>query len=393
MRKKTLTEVDVSGKRVLVRVDFNVPLSADGAGMSDDSRIQAALPTIEYLRAKNARVILCSHLGRPQGKPVPEMRLDPVRRRLGELLKVEVIDAGGPVGEAPARACSKLAPGGVALLENLRFDPREEANDDAFAQELSALADVYVNDAFGVAHRAHASTDGVTRHLPAVAGFLMARELEMLGRALNSPVRPVVAAIGGAKVSDKLAILTHLLGRVDTILVGGGMAASFVHALGFQHGASAVTYGEAAAAKELLNSSATLVVTPVDVVTARKFEPDAPASTYKIEDLPPDAFILDIGPITRRLFEADIRRALTIVWNGPMGVFEWPAFSEGTTAIARAIADNDQAVTIVGGGSTAEAVRSLGLARKMTHVSTGGGASLEFLEGKTLPGVAALLDA
>jgi phosphoglycerate kinase len=410
VNKRTLRDIDVKGKRVLVRVDYNVPIRKGSDEITDDARIRATLPTIGYLRDRGARVTLCSHLGRPDGKVVDSMRLAPVRLRLSYLLGTEVRDAGGPSGDEPVRATSALGPGQVALLENLRFDPREEGNAPEFAGELARLGDVFVNDAFGAAHRAHASTAGVAAYLPAVAGLLMARELEMLGRALESPDRPVVAVVGGAKVSDKLAVLTHLSAKVDTILIGGGMVAEFLRARGQSGGASKSVPEDVSAAGGLLKKAQEPgqaggqepsqpsghrragVMIPGDVVVAPRFEEAAPATVVDASAVPVDQLVLDIGPDTRRLYGSVIRSAKTVLWNGPMGVFEWPAFAAGTRAIAEAIARNTKATSVVGGGSTAEAVAMFGLADRMTHVSTGGGASLEFLEGRTLPGVAVLLD-
>ena len=375
-----------------MRVDFNVPMVLDTTEISDDSRIRESLPTIEYLRERQARVVLCCHFGRPKGRVVEEMRLAPVKRRLGELLNLDVLHAGGPGGGEPAHLTAGMEPGDVALLENLRFDPREEANDDGFARELASLAEIYVNDAFGTAHRAHASTVGVARHLPAVAGMLMARELEMLGSAISSPVSPVVAIVGGAKVSDKIAVLENLAKKVDRVLIGGGMVAAFARALGYSGGAGDSTPDDVAAARGLLEDSPADILVPPDVVTGKAFAEDTPAVNRMLDAIPDDELILDIGPETRSAFADAISAAKTIIWNGPPGVFEWEAFSGGTKAIANAVASNRSATSIVGGGSTAEAVRAFGVDHLISHVSTGGGASLEFLEGKTLPGVAALLD-
>lgn len=396
MAKKTVRDIDVRGKRVLVRVDYNVPFKKGTDHLTDDARIRATLPTIGFLRDRDARIVLCSHLGRPDGKVVDELRLAPVRQRLSYLLGTEVKDAGGPSGDEPVRVAAALGPGQVALLENLRFDPREEKNDAGFARELARLGEIFVNDAFGAAHRAHASTAGVAAHLPSVAGLLMARELEMLGRALESPDRPVVAVVGGAKVSDKLAVLTHLSAKVDRILIGGGMVAEFLRARELSGGASKSSDEDVRAAKQLLERALgrpkAEVVTPGDVVVARTFDERSPATVAVASRVPADMLVMDIGPQTRGDYETQIGAAKTILWNGPMGVFEWESFAAGTKAVAEAIARNSAATSVVGGGSTAEAVASLGLADRMTHVSTGGGASLEFLEGKTLPGVAALLD-
>ncbi len=394
--KKTVEDIDLQNSRVLVRVDFNVPMSGSAMDgdlrISDDSRIQAALPTIEYLRDRGCRVMLCSHMGRPEGEVDPDLRLTPVRERLSELLGAEVKEGKGPAGKVPMLVMESMEPGEVALLENLRFNKREERNDPGFARKLAGLADVYVNDAFGTAHRAHASTVGVAEHMPAVAGMLMARELEMLGACLGNPDRPVVAVIGGAKVSDKIAVLTHLASKVDTVLVGGGMVAAFLAASGHVD-ADPASFAEIEAARSLLNDSPARIVIPADVVTAMEFADNAASTTVEVSAIPEGALVLDIGPDTGAAYAAELSGAKTIIWNGPMGVFEWPAFAAGTTAVAQAIAANDDCVSVVGGGSTAEVVGSLGLRDRITHVSTGGGASLEFLEGKTLPGVAALLDA
>jgi phosphoglycerate kinase len=391
MHKQTVRDIDVRGKRVLLRVDFNVPVN-DVGEITDDSRIRLSLPTIGYLREHGAAVIACSHFGRPDGKVVEKYRLTAVRKRLSELIGTEVVDAGGPGGPQPGRVAQGLKPGQVALLENLRFDPGEEANSPAFAQSLASLGDIYVDDAFAAAHRAHASVSGVTRFLPAVAGLLMAREIQMLGAALDSPAKPAVAVVGGAKVADKLQVLTHLAAKVDVILVGGGMVAAFLRAAGHSSGSARVTAADVQAAQDLLASLSPLTHMPRDVVVATSFSADAPATVVDDDKVPVDALVLDIGPVTRRAYASDIARARSVIWNGPMGVFEWPQFAEGTKAVAQAIAANRQAVTVVGGGATAEAVEKLGIRDRFTHVSTGGGASLEFLEGKVLPGVAALLD-
>ena len=391
MSKKTIKDIDVRGKRVLVRVDFNVPVNESGE-ITDDSRIRLSLPTINYLREQGASVIVCSHFGRPGGKVVEKERLAPMRRRLGELIGAGVLDAGGPAGLQPARVAAAMKPGQVALLENLRFDPGEEKNDDAFAASLASLADIYVDDAFAAAHRAHASVVGVAKRLPAVAGLLMAREIEMLSAALNASSRPAVAIVGGAKVADKIQVLTHLAPRMDALLIGGGMVAAFFKAKGLGSGKADVTPAEVEAAKSLLASSKPAVFLPADVVVATAFSADAKAQTVAASAVPADALILDIGPQARKAYTAEIAKARSVIWNGPMGVFEWPQFAEGTKAVAQAVSANRDAMTVVGGGSTAEVVEKLGLRDRFTHVSTGGGASLEFLEGRVLPGVAALLD-
>lgn len=390
--KKTVDDIDLNGKRILMRVDFNVPMSSLDNSISDDSRIRAALPTIEYLRDHACRVMLCSHMGRPEGEVSPDLRLKPVRERLSELLGAEVVDGRGPAGKVPGLVMDGLQPADVALLENLRFNKREEMNDPGFARKLASLADIYVNDAFGTAHRAHASTDGVAKHLPSVAGFLMARELEMLGSCLESPNKPVIAVIGGAKVSDKISVLSHLAKKVDTVLIGGGMVAAFLAASGHMD-SDPGEFVEIEAARSLLNDSPAEILIPNDVVSSGEFAASAKPLITGVSQLTSGSLVLDIGPATVALYSEVISQAKTVIWNGPMGVFEWPEFAIGTTAIAKAIAANSDSVSVVGGGSTAEVVGSLGLRDQITHVSTGGGASLEFLEGKVLPGVAALTDA
>ena len=390
--KKTVDDIDLNGKRILMRVDFNVPMSSLDNSISDDSRIRAALPTIEYLRDHACRVMLCSHMGRPEGEVSPDLRLKPVRERLSELLGAEVVDGRGPAGKVPGLVMDGLQPADVALLENLRFNKREEMNDPGFARKLASLADIYVNDAFGTAHRAHASTDGVAKHLPSVAGFLMARELEMLGSCLESPNKPVIAVIGGAKVSDKISVLSHLAKKVDTVLIGGGMVAAFLAASGHMD-SDPGEFVEIEAARSLLNDSPAEILIPNDVVSSEEFAASAKPLITGVSQITSGSLVLDIGPATVALYSEVISQAKTVIWNGPMGVFEWPEFAIGTTAIAKAIAANSDSVSVVGGGSTAEVVGSLGLRDQITHVSTGGGASLEFLEGKVLPGVAALTDA
>jgi phosphoglycerate kinase len=387
--KKTVRDIPVEGKRVLVRVDFNVPL--ENGQVADDTRLRAALPTIRYLLEHGAAVILMSHLGRPKGKISEELRLDPVARRLEELLGQEVIKLDDCVGAEVEQAAQAMTPGQILLLENLRFHPQEEDNDPTFAKRLASLGDVYVNDAFGTAHRAHASTVGVTRYLPSVAGFLMERELQMLGTALKEPARPFVAILGGAKVSDKIGVIRSLLTRVDLLLLGGGMANTFLLAKGYEVGESLVEEESVPVAMEILEQAGGKLVLPVDVVVADAFSENANARTVGVKEVPPGWRILDIGPRTVGLFEAKLSGAGTVLWNGPMGVFEFPRFAAGTVALASSLAKS-KATTIVGGGDSAAALEQAGLADRMTHVSTGGGASLEFLEGKPLPGVAALED-
>ena len=393
--KKTIEDIDLARKAVLVRVDFNVPFAPGTTQISDESRIMASVPTIEYLRRRGCRVVLCSHVGRPGGKIVDELRLAPVSARLSEILGAPVAQADNCVGTGVRAMAAGLEPGGVLMLENTRFHPEEESNDPEFASQLAKLADVYVNDAFGAAHRAHASVEGVARHLPAVAGLLLARELDMLGRVLESPERPFAAIFGGAKVSDKLAALQRLSSRADTLIVGGGMAATFLAARGLEVGGSAVEedmVGDAGRLVETAAAGGTELLLPVDVVVANEFSEGAAYRTVDTDSIPDGWMIMDVGPRTVEAFSAALAPAKTIVWNGPAGVFEWEAFSQGTKRIAAAVAGLRGATTIVGGGSTAEAVASLGLADKMSHVSTGGGASLDYLAGETLPGVAALMD-
>jgi phosphoglycerate kinase len=390
MDKQTIRDVDVQGKRVLLRVDLNVPLS-EGV-VTDDTRIQAALPTIEYLLDQDATLILASHLGRPKGQIVDSLNMDPVARRLSELLGRPVTkldDCIGPEVEAAVRAAS---PGDVLLLENTRFHPQEKENDPAFSAQLAALADLYVNDAFGSAHRAHASTEGVAHLMPAVAGFLMEKELEFLGRALASPRRPFVAILGGAKISDKIGVIENLLCTVDALLLGGGMANTFLKADGYDVAESLVEDGSLDTARALLEQGGDKLTLPTDVTVADRFNAEAFSQVVIVAAVPPRWRILDIGPRTLELFHERLAGARTVVWNGPMGVFEFPKFAVGTEAVARMLAALPGATTIIGGGDSAAAVKRTGLADKMSHISTGGGASLEFLEGKTLPGVAALMD-
>jgi phosphoglycerate kinase len=390
MNKKTVRDADVQGKRVLVRVDFNVPL-VEGA-VADDTRIQAALPTIRYLLEARAVLILCSHLGRPKGKVVDTLRMAPVSRRLSELLGhpvVQLDDCAGPEVEAAAHAAN---PGDVLLLENTRFHSQEKANDPGFAAQLAALADLYVNDAFGSAHRAHASTAGVAQHLPAYAGFLMEKELEFLGGALASPALPFIAILGGAKISDKIGVIENLLDQVDALLIGGGMANTFLKADGYDVADSLVEDRSLDTARSLIQRAGHKLVLPVDVTVADRFDASAFSQVVPVSAVPPRWRILDIGPRTLELFHERLANARTVVWNGPMGVFEFAKFAQGTEAVARILAALPGATTIVGGGDSAAAVKRAGLAGQMSHISTGGGASLEFLEGKTLPGVAALLD-
>ncbi|HSJ53279.1 MAG TPA: phosphoglycerate kinase [Anaerolineae bacterium] len=390
MDKKTVRDVDVKGKRVLVRVDFNVPLE-DGR-VTDDTRIRAALPTIQYLLDHDAVVILASHLGRPKGKVDEQFRMGPIAGRLSELLDRPVTKLDDCVGPDVQKAVGQARPGDVLMLENTRFHREETDNDASFAAELASLAEVYVNDAFGSAHRAHASTEGVAHHLPAVAGFLMEKELEFLGRALSAPERPFVAILGGAKISDKIGVIENLLGMVDAILIGGGMANTFLRADGYDVAESLVEDESVDTARDLIRRGGDKILLPVDVVVADRFDADAFSQVVAVGSVPPGWRILDIGPRTLELFQEELEGAQTVVWNGPMGVFEFARFAQGTEAVARMLAALPGATTIIGGGDSAAAVERTGLAGEMTHISTGGGASLEFLEGKTLPGVAALQD-
>ncbi len=390
MAKKTVRDVNVHGKRVLVRVDFNVPLKE--GRVTDDTRIRAALPTIQYLLDQGAAVILCSHLGRPKGKPTPEYALDPVAVRLSELLGRPVQKVNETVGPAVQAAAQALQPGQVLLLENTRFYKEEEANDPEFARQLASLADLYVNDAFGAAHRGHASNEGVAHYLPTVAGFLMEKELEFLGRATENPVHPYVAILGGAKISDKIGVITNLLTKCDRLLIGGGMANTFFKAMGFEVGDSLVEADAVGKAGEILSQAGSQIVLPVDVVIADAFDNAANTQVVAPNAVPAGWRILDIGPKTVATFESALAGAKTVVWNGPLGVFEMPRFAEGTIAVARILANLPDAVTVIGGGDSVAAVQQAGLADRISHISTGGGASLEFLEGRVLPGVAVIAD-
>lgn len=392
MKKKTVKDFAVEGKRVLVRVDFNVPMD-ENKNITDDTRIRAAIPTIRYLMEQGAKVILASHLGRPKGQANPKYSLAPVAVRLSSLLGAPVEMAGDCVGEEVKQSVVKLEPGQVLLLENVRFYAEEEKNDPGFAAKLAELADIYINDAFGTAHRAHASTEGIARLLPAGAGFLMQKEIEIMGRALANPERPFTAILGGAKVSDKIGVIENLLNKVDCLIIGGGMANTFLKAQGYDVGKSLVEDDKLDLARKLVQDAGCNVkfLLPSDVVAADKFEADAQRKVVGVEEIPAGWLALDIGPATAKLFADEISFARTIVWNGPMGVFEMEPFAAGTEAVAQALAGS-KAVTIVGGGDSVAAVEKLGVAEKITHISTGGGASLEFLEGKVLPGVAALQD-
>ena len=394
MSKKTIEDVQVSGKKVLVRCDFNVPLDGDG-NITDDNRIRAALPTIKYLLENNAAVILCSHMGRPKGEFNMKYSLKPVAARLSELLGKEVPLAADVIGDSAKAMAAALKPGDAMLIENVRFHKEEEKNDPAFAKELASLAEMYVNDAFGTAHRAHASTEGVTHFLtPCVAGYLIGKELGVMGAALENPVHPFLAILGGAKVSDKIGVIKNLLDKVDVLLIGGGMSYTFQKALGGHVGKSLLEEDKVELAKELMalaKEKGVKMLLPVDNEAGDSFSNDALRITVHSTEIPDGFEGLDIGPVTQQMFADEIHKAKTIIWNGPVGVSEFPNFAFGTKAVAQAMAETD-AITIIGGGDSAAAVEKLGYADKMSHISTGGGTSLEFLEGKELPGVAALHD-
>ncbi len=392
--KKTVKDVDVKGKKVLLRCDFNVPQDKQTGEITDDKRIVAALPTIQYLLGQNAAVIACSHLGKPKEGPDPKFSLAPVAKRLGELLGQEVIMAADVVGPDAMAKAAALQPGQIMLLENTRFEKGETKNDPELARKMASMAQVYVSDAFGSVHRAHASTAGVADYLPAVSGFLIAKELEVMGGALANPKRPLVAILGGAKVSSKIGVINNLLDIADTIIVGGGMAYTFVKAMGGTVGTSLLEADWLDYCKEMMAKAKeknVRLLLPVDTLCAAEFSADAKPELVDTMHIPDDRMGMDIGPKTIALFSDAVKDAGTVIWNGPMGVFEFPAFAEGTRAIARALAQTD-AITIVGGGDSAAAVAQLGFADQMTYISTGGGASLYLLEGKALPGVACLLD-
>lgn len=389
MNKKTVKDIDIKGKRVLMRVDFNVPMQ-DGK-VTDDKRIRASLPTIKYVLDQGASLILMSHLGRPKGTPNPAFSLKPASETLADLLGRPVQMAPDCIGTEVERLAKALKPGEVLLLENTRFHAGEEKNDPELAKAMAVLGDVYVNDAFGSAHRAHASTEGVAHILPAVSGFLMEKELEYLGRATANPDHPYIAILGGAKISDKIAVVENLLKRCDKLIVGGGMANTFLAAKGFNMQDSLVEEGSVETARAIVSKAGEKLLLPVDAVVADKFEAEAASQTVDVDKVPAGWRIMDIGPKSVEAFKQALMGARLIVWNGPMGVFEMPKFAEGTFAIARLLAESG-ATTVIGGGDSASAVKKAGVAKQMTHVSTGGGASLEFLEGKELPGVAALQD-
>lgn len=393
MNKKTIRDIDLKGKKVFVRVDFNVPMKDQQ--ITDETRIQAALPTIKELVESGAIVILASHLGRPKGEVVEELRLTPVAKRLSELLGKEVAKADESYGEAVKAQISKLAEGDVILLENVRFNAGEEKNDAELAKQYAELADVFVNDAFGAAHRAHASTEGIAHHIPAVSGLLMQKELDVLGKALSNPDRPFTAIIGGAKVKDKIGVIENLLDKVDNLIIGGGLAYTFVKSLGHEIGKSLLEEDKIDLAKSYMEKAKEKGVKfymPVDVIVADDFSNDANIKAVSIEEIPADWEALDIGPKTREIYADVIKNSKLVIWNGPMGVFELDAFANGTKAVAEALAESQDTYSVIGGGDSAAAVEKFDLADKMSHISTGGGASLEFMEGKELPGVVALND-
>lgn len=393
--KKTVKDIDLKNKKVLMRADFNVPLNGE-LEITDDTRIMAALPTMRYILEQGGALILMSHLGRPKNEPDPKFSLAPVAKRLSEVLGRDVVfnDDGEVVGQTTQDAAAALQPGQVLLLQNTRFRKEEKKNIPEFAKALADLGDVFVDDAFGTCHRAHASTAGIADHLPAVSGFLIQKELDFIGGALEDPKRPFVAVLGGSKVSDKIGVITNLLEKVDTLIIGGGMAFTFAKAMGYEIGTSLLEEDKVELAKELMEKAkakGVQLLLPVDVVVAPEFKADAPATTVAVDQIPADQMGLDIGEKTQQLFADAIAKAKTVIWNGPMGVFEFPAFAKGTAAVAKAMADSD-ATTIIGGGDSAAAVKQLGFADQMSHISTGGGASLEFMEGKVLPGIDVLMD-
>ena len=392
--KKSVLDAAVSGKKVLLRCDFNVPQNKETGEITSYKRIKAALPTIKYLLDNGAAVIACSHLGKPKGEWKPKLSLAPVAEHLSKLLDRPVIFANDIIGEDAKAKAAALKPGEIMLLQNLRYDIREEKNDPEFAKELASLADIYVSDAFGTVHRAHASTAGVAAYLPAYAGLLVLKELSVMGKALEEPARPFVAVLGGAKVSDKIGVINNLLSKADTIIIGGGMAYTFIKAMGYEIGKSLLEEDKLDYARSMIEKAKeknVKLLLPVDTAVGSEFAPDCERKVVKVSEIPADWMGMDIGPETIKLFSDAVKSAATVVWNGPMGVFEFNAFAQGTEAMAKALAESG-AVTIVGGGDSAAAVEKLCYADKMTHISTGGGASLEFLEGLELPGVACLMN-
>lgn len=392
MDKKTIRDIDVSGKKVLVRCDFNVPLDKETGEITNDLRIVGALPTIKYLLENKAKVILCSHLGKPKGEIKPNLSLAPVAKRLSKYLGFEVKLAKDIVGEDAKKLASEIKEGEAILLENVRFDSREEANDAEFSKELASLADIYVNDAFGTAHRAHSSTAGVADYLPAVCGFLIEKEVKMLGDSLNNPERPFVAILGGAKVSDKIKVIENLIEKADRIIIGGGMAYTFLKAMGYNVGDSICELDKLDIAKQAMKKAIEKnveLILPIDTVCGKEFSNETEIKVVNSKEIPEGWQGLDIGPESIKIFTEEVQQAKTVMWNGPLGVFEFENFAKGTNAIAKALSEIE-GITIIGGGDSAAAVEKGGYAEKMTHISTGGGASLEFLEGKVLPGIACL---
>ena len=393
MNKKTVKDIDLKNKKVLVRCDFNVPMD-ENKNITDNARIVAALPTIKYLLENNCAIILCSHLGRPKGEVKPEFSLKPVAKELSKLLDKEIIMANDVIGEDAKSKAENLQPGRIMLLENVRFHREETDNDPEFSKQLASMAEIYVNDAFGAAHRAHASTAGVAQYLPAVSGFLIEKELQFLGNALNNPERPFVAIMGGAKVSDKIGVIDSLLEKVDTLIIGGGMAYTFFKAQGYGIGDSICELDKLDLAKDLMKKAeekGVKLMLPVDTKIGKEFKPDTESKTVAWTEIPEGWEGFDIGEKSIKMFEEEIKKAKTVVWNGPLGLFEFDQFAIGTNSIAKVLSEID-ATTIIGGGDSAAAVRKAGLEDTMTHISTGGGASLEFLEGKKLPGIECLLD-
>ena len=390
-KKKSIREADLAGKKVLLRVDFNVPQDKKTGAITSDVRIRAALPTVQYLLDQNCAVIVCSHLGKPKGKVVPALTLAPVAERFAELLGKPVLFAADTIGEDAKAKAAALQGGQVLLLENTRFDPREEGNDPEYSKALADMAEVYVSDAFGAVHRAHASTAGVADFLPAYCGFLVEKELSAIGGAIEDPKRPLVAVLGGAKIADKLAVIENLLAKADTLIIGGGMAYTFLKARGYEIGTSLFDESKLDYCKDMLQKAGERIVLPVDHVVADKYDAEAESKVVENDAIPADWMGLDIGPKSAEKFAQIVKSAGTVVWNGPMGVFEFDKFAGGTKAVAEAMAACE-GVTVIGGGDSASAIEKLGLEDKVTHVSTGGGASLEFMEGKELPGVACLLD-
>lgn len=394
MNKKTIRDIDLKNKKVLVRCDFNVPFDEEGK-ISDNRRIVAALPTIKYLLEMGCKIILCSHLGRPKGEFKREFSLKPVAEELSRLLNVEVKLAEDVVGESASTLTNNMKEGEIVLLENVRFEAGEEKNDEELSKKLASFAEIYVNDAFGTAHRAHSSTTGVASFLPAVSGFLIEKELEFLGNALENPQRPFVAILGGKKVSDKIGVIDSLLEKVDTLIIGGGMAYTFFKSMGYNVGNSICEEDKLELAQSLIKKAEekhVKLLLPIDNVLADEFSPNANTKVVASSEIPEGWEGLDIGPKTVELFEEELKNAKTIIWNGPLGLFEYEKFANGTNEIAKCLANLNETITIIGGGDSAAAVEKIGLADKMTHISTGGGASLEFLEGKKLPGIEALLD-